>query len=166
MLFRSRGGRLAFCEINHRSRHDPLTRVQLEAVTGNLSQRAAANQRNKQAVHAFQSKVLQTINQPRSAKVSDVLGAIARCARYFGETGTSPTGRQCLIVVSDLEHDAKPLSAKTPLSDAVEVLLVGVGDPALARRFFKEFQIFESIEAAVNHLENPSTAIRQTNRDK
>jgi hypothetical protein len=151
-LLKKRGGVLAFCEINSKSRVYPLLRVHVEPVTGNLEKRALANTRNESELTDFRSKIEASLGQ-RNAKKSDVLGALSRAALFFNEPLVAEMER-ILIIISDGKHDAAHLP-KPVLPPDLVVITIGV-PPQLAEKLFdnQPVVIFESIDGAIQYLES------------
>jgi hypothetical protein len=151
-LLKKRGGVLAFCEINSKSRVQPLLRVHLEPVSCNLEKRALVNTHNESELTDFSSKIEPSLGQ-RRAKKSDVFGALSRTALFFNEPLVAEMER-ILIIISDGKHDAAPLT-KPVLPPDLVVITIGV-PPKLAEKLFdnQPVVIFESVDGAIQYLES------------
>lgn len=161
-LLKKRGGVLAFCEITGRSRVRPLRRIRLEAVAGNLEERALANTRNESELADFRSQIEASLG-PRNARKSDVLGALSRAALFFNEPLIAQMER-VLIIISDGAHDAAALPAPE-LPANIVVIAIGL-PPQLAEQYFatNEVVIFESIDGALSYLETPQDHPKQQSK--
>jgi hypothetical protein len=155
-LLQKHGGAIAFGDVGVSKKNvGPLHRLRLHGLEGlRLDERARLNKENIGAIQAFRHNIDTIVKQGRSAKLSDIYGALEKVSIFLNEPAQAIIHNRIILFASDGLHDAT--SAKTPpdLPGDLQVFTVGT-KPDLARKIFLQGPIiFGSLDAALDHLEN------------
>jgi len=152
-LLKGKGGSINYLPLTANS-FIPITRLELEPYQGkSLKQRAVLSQKQKDGIESFKKEVTKSITSGRSARKTDLWGAIKRTELLFNE---APKGRQInkkiLLLVSDGIDDAKKYQPTT-LSNDITVILVGNRGEQVKRKIGKKVLEFEGMNSAIKYIE-------------
>lgn len=152
-LFGKRGGAIGLGLIDEQA-FEPLERLELKPVIGRLDERASQNRKNRKVIENFKIAVKHKIEGPRNAARTDLDGALARLALFFGEPTIPANAHKVALVVSDGIHTGRKRKSSTRLPEDVVVLTVGIEQQLAERLFGKQTQRFESVDAAIQYLKH------------
>ena len=135
------------------SAYEPLIKMRISPVIGALNERAKITPENQKAVADFLKKARPLLAGPRSARKSDVYGALDRTALFFKEPTIPKDAQRILIFASDGEHDANKRPKPSPLPKDVQVFTVGMDRRAAKKMFGESVISFESFDSAIEAID-------------
>lgn len=149
---KAREGATAFGLIDEKA-FEPLTRIELERVAGQLDERAQINTKNREVISRFKNLVEKKLGRPRNSRRTDIKGSIARFALFFEEPAIPTNAEKVLLFISD-GFDTGPWRrlSNVRLPEGVKVFVVGMEREMAEKLFGKQAILFEGIDAAINSL--------------
>lgn len=135
-----------------------MLRLDLNAVSGKLDQRAHLRMRNVRLVTAWIPDTSHNLIPKRDVGVTDINGALARMELFYSDPSLPIGANRLLLVISDGIHTTRcHRQEHVKFDDDVKVATVGM-DRARARELFgARVAVFSDVDQALAYLTGPQS---------